>query len=100
MALVLWIRITPLSLASADDWASEIVPRGGDDSERAKVARELRSQLSFEGEDGREYPYLGDFDSYHWLRLAATTCAKGRPATPWSTASAATPTPARRWDPG
>jgi dolichyl-diphosphooligosaccharide--protein glycosyltransferase len=47
---------------------------------RAKLASEIKSQLSFVGEDGRSYAYLGDYDSYVWLRNArnylrhGTTC--------------------------
>jgi dolichyl-phosphooligosaccharide-protein glycotransferase len=45
----------------------------------AEAAR-LKSPLRYEGEDGREHVYLGDFDSYVWLREArnylrsGTTC--------------------------
>ena len=47
---------------------------------RAKLASEIKSQLSFVGRDGRSYVYLGDYDSYVWLRNArnylrhGTTC--------------------------
>src|SRR5207244_2894851 len=60
-AVVLWVRLLPLSLA--------VVP---------EPARDL---LRYRGADGREHVYLGDFDSYLWVREArnvlrtGTTCA-------------------------
>ncbi|HEX9444443.1 MAG TPA: STT3 domain-containing protein, partial [Candidatus Binatia bacterium] len=36
----------------------------------AAVRAELKSELGFEGKDGRRYTHLGDFDSYAWLRQA------------------------------
>jgi asparagine N-glycosylation enzyme membrane subunit Stt3 len=58
MALVLWIHIVPRSL-----------PDGP-----------TRAALTYTGTDGREHVYLGDYDSYLWLRHArnllrtGTTC--------------------------
>ncbi len=57
---VAWIRILPLSLES--------------------VAPALRGQLEYHGDDGRAHVFLGDLDSYVWLRNArnylrtGTTC--------------------------
>jgi len=47
---------------------------------RESLAAQMRSQLSYIGEDGAWHVLLGDFDSYHWLRMArnflrtGTTC--------------------------
>jgi hypothetical protein len=49
-------------------------------AEKAALSQRLKSQWRFIGEDGREAVYLGDFDSYLWLRHArnylrtGTTC--------------------------
>ena len=57
---VLWVRLLPLSL----DW----------------LPAHYRAQLTFRGDDGREHVYLGDYDSYVWVRHArnylrtGTTC--------------------------
>jgi len=57
---VLWIRTLPLQLATLDD--------------------DVRPELQYMGEDGRQHVYLGDYDSYLWLRHArnylrnGTTC--------------------------
>ena len=44
---------------------------------RAALADRLRSELSFKGNDGRTYAYLGDFDSYVWLRNARNYLRQG-----------------------
>lgn len=59
MALVAWIRLLPQTLPDA----------GG----------RLRSELSYSGSDGREHVYLGDFDSYLWLRYARNLLRSGTP---------------------
>jgi hypothetical protein len=47
---------------------------------KATISQRLKSRLSYEGKDGRVYPYVGDADSYLWLRNArnylrtGTTC--------------------------
>lgn len=33
-----------------------------------QLSQQFRSALQYTGEDGREYTYLGDLDSYFWLR--------------------------------
>jgi hypothetical protein len=43
----------------------------------AVTSRELKAKMQFEGEDGRQHVYLGDFDSYLWLRNARTYLDKG-----------------------
>jgi dolichyl-diphosphooligosaccharide--protein glycosyltransferase len=49
-------------------------------AERARTAAQLRTELSYRGADGAQRIILGDFDSYHWLRMArnyirtATAC--------------------------
>src|SRR5258706_9979981 len=50
MALVFWIRLLPLSLRA--------------------VPPSERAQLTYPGADGHEHVYLGDYDSYYWLRAA------------------------------
>lgn len=40
------------------------------EADKASLAAGLKSEMSFEGAGGRRYPYLGDFDSYVWLRNA------------------------------
>lgn len=47
------------------------------ESERAAVAQSLKAQLRYTGKDGREYVYLGDFDSYLWLRHARNSLRQG-----------------------
>ena len=60
VVLVAWIRALPLSLDG--------------------IAPSLRPMLRYTGEDGHEHVYLGDYDSYVWLRNArnylrtGTTC--------------------------
>jgi hypothetical protein len=114
-ALVMWIRLQPLSLGVLDDDPALIVwfgkartivaslppnmpaasrpaevrrqvdqwrERNRDEfnAERERVAAQLRAELSYRSADGAERIILGDFDSYHWLRMArnylrtATTC--------------------------
>ena len=49
-------------------------------ADKAAMSQRLKSQLRYGGNDGQEYVYLGDFDSYLWLRHArnylrtGTTC--------------------------
>jgi dolichyl-diphosphooligosaccharide--protein glycosyltransferase len=59
MAVVGWIRLLPLSPGIADE--------------------RLRSELTYMGDDGREHVYLGDLDSYLWLRHARTFLRTGTP---------------------
>jgi hypothetical protein len=47
--------------------------------QRTETAEALKSRLRFEGEDGREHVYLGDFDSYGWLRYARNRLETGSP---------------------
>jgi hypothetical protein len=59
-AVVFWVHVLPLSLESVPD--------------------ANRAQLQYRGEDGHDHVYLGDYDSYLWLRHArnylrtGTTC--------------------------
>jgi hypothetical protein len=39
-------------------------------ADKAAMSQRLKSQLRYAGNDGQEYVYLGDFDSYLWLRHA------------------------------
>jgi dolichyl-diphosphooligosaccharide--protein glycosyltransferase len=49
-------------------------------AERERLAERLKSEISYRGSDGEEHVILGDYDSYHWLRMArnylrtGTTC--------------------------
>jgi asparagine N-glycosylation enzyme membrane subunit Stt3 len=51
--------------------------------QRQAAATRLESDLTYAAEDGSRHVYLGDFDSYHWLRMArnylrsGTTCDAG-----------------------
>jgi dolichyl-diphosphooligosaccharide--protein glycosyltransferase len=47
------------------------------DAARASIAAEVKSDFSFEAEDGRRYAYLGDYDSYVWLRNARNYLSRG-----------------------
>lgn len=49
------------------------------EADKAVVARRFRSELSYPGGDGREHTYLGDFDSYLWLRHARNDLRTGTP---------------------
>jgi len=50
------------------------------DADKQAAATQLRSELSYTDADGHEHPYLGDVDSYTWIREArnylrhGTTC--------------------------
>jgi asparagine N-glycosylation enzyme membrane subunit Stt3 len=56
-ALVLWVRLLPLSLAS--------------------VPANARDLFRFPGADGHQHVYLGDFDSYLWVRHARNLLRTG-----------------------
>ena len=45
--------------------------------ERAAAAARFRSEYSFQAADGREHVYLGDADSYYWLRFARNLFRQG-----------------------
>ena len=68
-------------LARADELAQQWID--GHPAEFAAattaVARRLRSELTYTGEDGREHVYLGDLDSYLWLRHARNYLRAGSP---------------------
>ncbi len=44
---------------------------------KASLAAQVKSDMSFEAGDGRRYAYLGDFDSYLWLRNARNYLRQG-----------------------
>ncbi len=105
LALTLWLRTLPLSLPITNDWAERVVRdairsrlmqespaqldarltqsiernRAQFEAERSAVAARLQSELRYEAA-GSSYVYLGDLDSYAWLRTArnylrtGTTC--------------------------
>ena len=49
-------------------------------SAQKSLSAQMRAQFSYAGEDGAQHVFLGDADSYHWLRMArnylraGTTC--------------------------
>lgn len=47
------------------------------DAAKASLTVQLKSDMSFEAGDGRRYAYLGDFDSYVWLRNARNYLRQG-----------------------
>jgi asparagine N-glycosylation enzyme membrane subunit Stt3 len=61
-----------------DQWRQD--HRGEFNAECEQVAARLKSELSHAGADGVQRVILGDYDSYHWLRMArnylrtGTTC--------------------------
>jgi hypothetical protein len=63
---------------AASEWLKR--HRAEYDSAKAALRAEVKADLSFEAKDGRTYTYLGDYDSYVWLRNArnyldhGTTC--------------------------
>src|SRR5262249_16706042 len=48
-------------------------------AEKAAIAERIQSHLRYAAGDGREHVYLGDFDSYLWLRYARTLLRTGTP---------------------
>ena len=50
------------------------------EAQREQNLRALRAELTYQDADGASHVFLGDFDSYHWLRMArnylrtGTTC--------------------------
>lgn len=58
-----------------EKWIAE--HRQAFEAERAQVAQRLKAQLRYQGDDGKEYVYLGDFDSYVWLRNARNYLQNG-----------------------
>lgn len=65
-AFVGWVRLLPLSLAGVEK-----------ESRDAATLRRLQEERRYTGADGREYVYLGDLDSYLWLRQARTFLRRG-----------------------
>jgi hypothetical protein len=59
-ALVLWIRLLPLEVSGGDGTGSR------------------SPDWTYVGADGREHVYLGDLDSYLWLRHARTLLRTGQ----------------------
>lgn len=105
MALVFWVRTRPLSAPGVAERAEAVVRNeialrlGVADSplregavqewiekhrerfehERGALAEQLAAHFRYEGEDGRSYVYLGDQDSYEWLRAARHHLRHGAP---------------------
>jgi dolichyl-phosphooligosaccharide-protein glycotransferase len=108
MAVALWIWSLPLSLPVAGDLADYVVRHQIEsrvarfahtpadvqwqvdewikihpsefEAQKSRLAATYRDRLSYTGEDGVQRPYLGNVDSYAWLREArnylhtGTTC--------------------------
>jgi dolichyl-phosphooligosaccharide-protein glycotransferase len=61
------------------------------DAERRAEAERLKAELRYTGADGRQHVYLGDYDSYTWLRSARNYLRHGTTADarvngePWDT---------------
>jgi len=55
--VIVWVRVLPLSLSGVDHSAV--------------------THLVYRGADRREHVYLGDYDSYYWLRAARTYLQNG-----------------------
>ena len=78
------VRQVPAEQArrAVDDAAREWIERNPKEvaAARVKLMAQIQSEISFIGDDGRSYAYLGDYDSYVWLRNArnylrhGTTC--------------------------
>jgi len=68
-------------LAQAGELADQWIGRhpAQFEAERSAIARRLRVDLTYAGDDGREHVYLGDYDSYLWLRHARTFLRTGTP---------------------
>jgi dolichyl-diphosphooligosaccharide--protein glycosyltransferase len=107
VATVVWIRLLPLSLGAIDDqadrlmrkWAAaqvskEAASAPADDAavdawverhqerfraKRQDVVGELKDKLQYRADDGRQHVYLGDYDSYAWLRYARNLLRNGSP---------------------
>ncbi|HEY6418503.1 MAG TPA: STT3 domain-containing protein [Candidatus Binataceae bacterium] len=84
--LVGWIRLLPLRLAPLDDYARMLSPASGRSSSstaatgeqgREALAASLKSQLQYRGGDNRLHVFLGDADSYYWLRMARNLVRTG-----------------------
>ncbi len=45
---------------------------------REDIHRQLREQYSYRGHDGQDHVYLGDYDSYAWLRQARNILLSGQ----------------------
>jgi asparagine N-glycosylation enzyme membrane subunit Stt3 len=82
LGLVVWIRLLPLSLAGVESRAAQIATRQAQPQSAAFVDAQLRASerlkddLRYEA-GGRSYPYLGDYDSYLWLRHARRVLETG-----------------------
>ncbi len=72
----------PQRRATIDQTVSEWIKEHPDEYQKwdREMVDRLASEFRYTGDDGREYVFLGDYDSYHWLRMArnylhtGTTC--------------------------
>ena len=53
---------------AVDDWIIQHPDQFA--SEKTQLAGRIKARLQYHGDDGKEYVYLGDLDSYVWLRNA------------------------------
>jgi hypothetical protein len=65
----------PAADEKIDRWIAE---HGAEHAQRvAELEESFKNEHRFRGEDGRDHPYLGDLDSYLWLRLARNYLRQG-----------------------
>jgi hypothetical protein len=62
------VRLAPLRLTPIEEYARSISPPG--EAARKTLTRALESEVEYRGADRRAHVFLGDLDSYYWLRLA------------------------------
>ena len=91
MAMVGWIRYLPQSLGAVDAVVDRLARpqlqerHPSQDLARARemagqsLRERLRSERTYTGDDGQEFAYLGDRDSYLFLRHARTFLRTGTP---------------------
>ena len=85
LAIVGWLRTLPLALAPLDDYARLTIaassasrsPTEANTSARVAFAAALKSKLEYRGADNQLHVFLGDSDSYYWLRMARNLLRSG-----------------------
>jgi len=68
--------------ALVEERLQEFIEQNGPtiESTKAQITNDIKTRLRYVGEDGKQYTYLGDLDSYFWLRYTrnwletGTTC--------------------------
>jgi hypothetical protein len=85
LAIVGWTHTLPLALAPLDDYARLVIPASSasrslakaNTSARVAFAATLKSQFEYRGADNQLHVFLGDSDSYYWLRMARNLLRTG-----------------------